>query len=84
MVATAITAIVVHTLISQLKPQFNNTETKNSASSIPPTFSCELDTFLEKKKTTTTKTKNTSFLCHIVNLAARNKFTELLFSACAS
>ena len=32
-----------------LKPKFNNAETKNSALSIPRTFSCASDTFLEKK-----------------------------------
>ena len=29
-------------------PKFNNAETKNSALSIPRTFSCALDNFLEK------------------------------------
>ena len=29
-------------------PEFNNAETKKSALSIPRTFSCALDTFLEK------------------------------------
>ena len=32
------------------KPKFNNTEMKNSALSIPRTFSCALDTFLEKDR----------------------------------
>ena len=40
----------VHTLISQLKPKFNKSHFMNSALSIPRTFSCALDTFLEKKK----------------------------------
>ena len=41
----------------------------NSVLSIPRTFSCALDTFLE----------NTSclFLAHLSNLAVRNEFTEL-------
>ena len=40
----------VHTLISQLKPKFNKSHFMNSTLSIPPTFSCALDSFLEKKK----------------------------------
>ena len=54
------------------KPKFNNAETKNSALSIPRTFSYALDTFLEKT--------SCLFLSH---LAVRNEFTELLFSTCA-
>ena len=55
--------------------KFNNAETKNSALSIPRTFSYALDTFLEKT--------SCLFLSHLSNLAVRNEFTELLFSTCA-
>ena len=57
------------------KLKFNNAETKNSALSIPRTFSCALDTFLEKT--------SCLFLSHLSNLAVRNGFKELLFSTFA-
>ena len=47
----------------------------NSALSILRTFSCALDTFLEKT--------SCLFLPHLSNLAVRNEFTELLFSTCS-
>ena len=47
----------------------------NSALSIPRTFSCALDTFLEKT--------SCSFFPHLSNLAVTIEFTELLFSTCS-
>ena len=47
----------------------------NSALSIPRTFSCALDTFLEKT--------SCLFFPHLSNLAVAIEFTELLFSTCS-
>ena len=47
----------------------------NSALSIPQTFSCALDTFLEKTLCL--------FFPHLSNLAVTLEFTELLFSTCS-
>ena len=47
----------------------------NSALSIPRTFSCALDTFLEKT--------SCLFFPHLSNLAVTIEFTELLFSTCS-
>ena len=71
--------IVVHTLISQLKPQFNNAETKNSAFSIPRTFSCALDTLLEKKKN---KQKTSSLFLPHFKFSYKKWIHVLLFSTC--
>ena len=48
----------------------------NSALSIPRTFSCTLDTFLEKNIVFV-------FFPHLSNLAVAIEFTELLFSTCS-
>ena len=48
----------------------------NSALSIPRTFSCALDTFLEKKH-------RVCFFPHLSNLAVTIKFTELLCGTCS-
>ena len=45
---------------------------RNSALSIPRTFSCALDTFLEKT--------SRLFLPHLSNLAVRKEFTGLLLA----
>ena len=47
----------------------------NSALSIPRTFSCALDSFLE--------IASCLFLPHLSNLTVRNEFTELLFNTCS-
>lgn len=47
----------------------------NSALSIPRTFSCALDSFLE--------IASCLFLPHLPNLTVRNEFTELLFNTCS-
>ena len=47
----------------------------NSALSIPRTFSCALDTFLEKT--------SCLFFPRLSNLAVTMEFTELLFSTCS-
>lgn len=47
----------------------------NSVLTVPRTFSCALDSFLE--------ITSCLFLPHLSNLTVRNEFTDLLFNACS-